>query len=617
MTGKQKRLLIRIAVSGIVFLNAVLLPFSDKIKVILLLLSYLTVGYSVIIKAGKNIISGQIFDENFLMTIATVGAVAIGEYPEAVFVMLFYQIGELFEGIAVGKSRKSIAALSDMRPERVSLEREGGIVSVSPEEAICGEIMLIRPGERIPLDGTVVQGATSIDTSSLTGEPLPRDASEGDKVISGCINISGVIRARIDKPFSESTVTKIIELAESSALKKSKAESFISRFAAYYTPIVVIFAVLVAVIPSIFTGEWQIWVYRALSFLVISCPCALVISVPLAFFAGMGGASKQGLLFKGSSYIEQLSKCGIAVFDKTGTLTEGRFHVSEIICSEGEKAYILELAALAEGYSDHPIALSLKNAYRKELDMSRVSSVTEHFGKGISAMVDGIGVYAGNRRFMAELGILCGESEDIGTAVHIACSENGEKIEYKGCILISDGIKEGSKEAIGSLKRQGVGKTVMLTGDSRLFAEKVASELGIDEVKSELLPENKVEEVEKLLVSKRKGSTLVYVGDGINDAAALARADVGVSMGGLGRDAAIEASDIVIMDDDPRRLTSALVLSRRIMLTVKVNVVFSLIVKLAVLALSAFGICGMWEAVFADVGVMVIAVLNSIRLLQR
>lgn len=612
MSNKQKKLLVRIIVSLILFIVAVLLPVRGILKLALYLIPYAVIGGTVLLKAARNILHGQIFDENFLMALATVGAFGVGEYPEAVFVMLFYQVGELFESIAVGKSRRSITDLMDLRPDYANVERNGDTVTVSPEEVSVGDTLIVRPGEKIPLDGTVIDGSTSINTTALTGEPAPRDVSEGDTVISGCVNISGLIRVRADKPYGESTASKILELAESSAANKSRAESFITKFAKYYTPAVVIGALLVAVVPPIFYGNFAEWIHRALSFLVISCPCALVISVPLSFFAGMGGASKNGILIKGSVYLEQLASCGVAVFDKTGTLTEGSFKVTKISPETVSEEELLELSAIAECYSNHPISISLKEAYGKEVDSSRITDVEELAGRGVAAVVDGRTMWVGNGRLMNEIGVVQNAPETDGTVVHAATSTEGG-VKYLGYILISDSIKTGSLEAISELKAFGVKKTVMLTGDARSAADRTAAQLSIDEAHAELLPSDKVELVEKLLSSDDRGGRLIFVGDGVNDAPVLTRADVGVAMGALGSDAAIESADVIIMDDDLRRLALAVRIARNTLGIVKQNIVFSLLVKLAVLILTAVGICSMWEAVFADVGVMVIAVMNAMR----
>ncbi len=613
MTVKQKKLILRIVLAFVVFAVALLIPVNKTVKLFIYLASYAVAGYSVVIKAVKNILKGQIFDENFLMTLATVGAFAVGEYPEAVFVMLFYQIGELFESIAVGKSRKSITELMDLRPDYANVERNGEVLVVSPEEVSVGETVIVKPGEKIPLDGVIDEGQTSVNTTALTGESIPRDASIGDSVISGCINISGLIKVRVEKPYSESTASKILELAENSAANKSKSEGFITSFAKYYTPAVVVCALLIAVLPPVFDGNWSEWIYRALSFLVISCPCALVISVPLTFFAGMGNASKNGILVKGSGYLERLASCETAVFDKTGTLTEGSFQVTAIHPEQMSEKQLLEMAVLAESYSNHPISNSLKEAYQKDIDKSRISEVTEIAGRGVCAVIDGKTVYAGNGKLMNEIGANWHECHLGGTVVHVAARDSLGKVIYEGHITISDRIKQGAAEALTELKTLGVKRNVMLTGDVRQSAEKIAAQLPIDEIHSGLLPTDKVTEVEKLLREGSPQRFLLFVGDGVNDAPVLSRADVGVAMGALGSDAAIESADVIIMDDDLRRLSGAVKIARRTKSIVRQNVFFSLAVKFAVLILSAVGICSMWEAVFADVGVMVIAVMNAMR----
>lgn len=613
MTVKQKKLILRIVLAFVVFAAALLIPVNKTVKLFIYLASYAVAGYSVVIKAVKNILRGQIFDENFLMTLATVGAFAVGEYPEAVFVMLFYQIGELFESIAVGKSRKSITELMDLRPDYANVERNGEVLVVSPEEVSVGETVIVKPGEKIPLDGVIDEGQTSVNTTALTGESIPRDASIGDSVISGCINISGLIKVRVEKPYSESTASKILELAENSAANKSKSEGFITSFAKYYTPAVVVCALLIAVLPPVFDGNWSEWIYRALSFLVISCPCALVISVPLTFFAGMGNASKNGILVKGSGYLERLASCETAVFDKTGTLTEGSFQVTAIHPEQMSEKQLLEMAVLAESYSNHPISNSLKEAYQKDIDKSRISEVTEIAGRGVCAVIDGKTVYAGNGKLMNEIGANWHECHLGGTVVHVAARDSLGNVIYEGHITISDRIKQGAAEALTELKTLGVKRNVMLTGDVRQSAEKIAAQLPIDEIHSGLLPTDKVTEVEKLLREGSPQRFLLFVGDGVNDAPVLSRADVGAAMGALGSDAAIESADVIIMDDDLRRLSGAVKIARRTKSIVRQNVFFSLAVKFAVLILSAVGICSMWEAVFADVGVMVIAVMNAIR----
>lgn len=628
MTKKQKKALARILIATVLLGVAVLL---DKLGVFaglawyivmpIYLVPYFIVGWQVLRKAGINIAHGQIFDENFLMAIATVGALCIGflpdaepEYAEAVFVMLFYQVGELFESIAVGKSRKSISSLMDIRPDSANVERNGEVLTVAPDEVAVGEIILVKPGEKIPLDGTVIEGQSSLNTVALTGESVPRDVTVGDDVISGCINQSGLIRIRVTKPFGESTVSKILALVESAGENKSRSENFITRFAHWYTPAVVIGAVVLAVVPPLVSGSFDFgkWVFRALEFLVISCPCALVISVPLSFFGGIGGASRKGILVKGSNFMEALADCHTVVFDKTGTLTKGNFRVTGVKPADGVEANrLLELAAHAEYASDHPVARSLTEAYGKEPDRSRVSSVEELSGRGVRAVVDGLVVLAGNGKLLDEAGIAHPDADAIGTVVYLA--EDGN---YLGEIVISDEPKEDAKEAIRDLKQSGVGKTVMLTGDRRAVADAVAAELGIDEVRSELLPAGKVAEVERLLSEKPAKSTLAFVGDGINDAPVLTRADVGVAMGAFGSDAAIEAADVVLMDDKPSKLAEAIRIARKTLRIVRENIVFSLAVKFVVLILCAVVGIPMTLAIFADVGVLVLAILNAMRALR-
>ena len=628
MTKKQKKALARILIATVLLGVAVLL---DKLGVFaglawyivmpIYLVPYFIVGWQVLRKAGINIAHGQIFDENFLMAIATVGALCIGflpdaepEYAEAVFVMLFYQVGELFESIAVGKSRKSISSLMDIRPDSANVERNGEVLTVAPDEVAVGEIILVKPGEKIPLDGTVIEGQSSLNTVALTGESVPRDVTVGDDVISGCINQSGLIRIRVTKPFGESTVSKILALVESAGENKSRSENFITRFARWYTPAVVIGAVVLAVVPPLVSGSFDFgkWVFRALEFLVISCPCALVISVPLSFFGGIGGASRKGILVKGSNFMEALADCHTVVFDKTGTLTKGNFRVTGVKPADGVEANrILELAAHAEYASDHPVARSLTEAYGKEPDRSRVSSVEELSGRGVRAVVDGLVVLAGNGKLLDEAGIAHPDADAIGTVVYLA--EDGN---YLGEIVISDEPKEDAKEAICDLKQSGVGKTVMLTGDRRAVADAVAGQLGIDEVRSELLPAGKVAEVERLLSEKPAKSTLAFVGGGINDAPVLTRADVGVAMGAFGSDAAIEAADVVLMDDKPSKLAEAIRIARKTLRIVRENIVFSLAVKFVVLILCAVVGIPMTLAIFADVGVLVLAILNAMRALR-
>ena len=618
MTRKQKKMLVRIFASAVLLIAAVLIPYEGALRFLLFLPAYFVIGWDVPWRAAKNIIHGQVFDENFLMALATVGAFCTGffgkgEYPEAVFVMLFYQVGELFQSYAVGKSRKSISALMDIRPDYANVERDGGLCRVDPEEVQVGDVIVIKPGEKAPLDGVVLEGRSSLNTSALTGESLPREVEPGDDVISGCINLNGLIRVQVTKVFGESTVAKILDLVENSSSKKAKAENFITKFARYYTPIVVVSAVLLAVAPPLFTGgNWAEWVERALIFLVVSCPCALVISVPLSFFGGIGGASRDGILVKGGNFLEILSDTEIVVFDKTGTLTKGVFNVTAIHPDRYSEGELLELAALAESYSDHPISRSLKDAYGMEIDAARVSDVEELSGRGVKAQVDGRLVCAGNDKLMEEIGVTWHPCHRVGTTVHVAV--NGE---YAGHIVISDELKPDAAEAVASLKRAGVRKTVMLTGDAKAVGESVAKELGIDEVHTGLLPGDKVDRVEALLREKSERGKLAFVGDGINDAPVLSRADIGIAMGALGSDAAIEAADIVLMDDKPSKLAEAMKISKRTLRIVRQNIVFALAVKAAVLVLSAFGLSNMWEAVFADVGVSVLAILNASRALKK
>lgn len=618
MTRKQKKMLVRIFASAVLLIAAVLIPYEGALRFLLFLPAYFVIGWDVLWRAAKNIIHGQVFDENFLMALATVGAFCTGffgkgEYPEAVFVMLFYQVGELFQSYAVGKSRKSISALMDIRPDYANVERDGSLCRVDPEEVQVGDVIVIKPGEKAPLDGVVLEGRSSLNTSALTGESLPREVEPGDDVISGCINLNGLIRVQVTKVFGESTVAKILDLVENSSSKKAKAENFITKFARYYTPIVVVSAVLLAVAPPLFTGgNWAEWIERALIFLVVSCPCALVISVPLSFFGGIGGASRDGILVKGGNFLEILSDTEIVVFDKTGTLTKGVFNVTAIHPDRYSEGELLELAALAESYSDHPISRSLKDAYGMEIDAARVSGVEELSGRGVKAQVDGRLVCAGNDKLMEEIGVIWHPCHRVGTTVHVAV--NGE---YAGHIVISDELKPDAAEAVASLKRAGVRKTVMLTGDAKAVGESVAKELGIDEVHAGLLPGDKVDRVEALLREKSERGKLAFVGDGINDAPVLSRADIGIAMGALGSDAAIEAADIVLMDDKPSKLAEAMKISKRTLRIVRQNIVFALAVKAAVLVLSAFGLSNMWEAVFADVGVSVLAILNASRALKK
>lgn len=611
MTKKQKKMLYRILLSGALFVGAMILPLEGIFRLAVYLIIYAIIGWDILWKALRNILHGQVFDENFLMSIATLGAFFTGDYPEGVTVMLFYQVGELFQSYAVGRSRQSISALMDIRPDYANVEKDGQLVQVDPEEVAIDDIIVIKAGEKVPLDGVVVEGNSSVNTSALTGESLPRDVQPGDDIISGCINQSGLLRVRVTKEFGESTVAKILDLVENASSKKAKAENFITKFARYYTPAVVLGAVVLAIVPPlVFNGGWSDWIHRALIFLVISCPCALVISVPLSFFGGIGGASKHGILVKGSNYLEVLSETEIVVFDKTGTLTKGTFKVTAIHPDEVSQEHLLELAALAESYSDHPISRSLKEAYHKELDTSRVTDVEEISGHGVRAKVDGILVCAGNGKLMNKIGVDWHECHLTGTVVHIAV--NGK---YEGHIVISDEIKEDSAKAIASLKEQGI-RTVMLTGDAKAVGESVAKSLGLDQVYTELLPAGKVEKVEELLKNKSPKGNLAFVGDGINDAPVLSRADIGIAMGGLGSDAAIEAADIVLMDDQPSKIATAMEISRKTLRIVKQNIVFALAVKAFVLILGAFGMANMWEAVFADVGVSVIAIINATRALK-
>ena len=612
MSKKQKKTLVRIILSAVLLVAAALIPVGGIVKLVLFLIPYAVIGWDVLWKAIRNIAHGQVFDENFLMAIATVGAFALGEYPEGVAVMLFYQVGELFQSYAVGRSRQSIAALMDIRPDYANIEQDGKLVQVDPEDVAVGDTIVIKAGEKIPLDGVVLEGSSAVDTAALTGESLPRDVDPGDDVVSGCINQSGLLKVRVTKVFGESTVAKILDLVENSSSKKARAENFITRFARYYTPVVVIGAVLLAVLPPLlFGGDWSDWLQRALIFLVISCPCALVISVPLSFFGGIGGASKQGILVKGSNYLEALAKTETVVFDKTGTLTKGTFQVTAVHPDRISKGELLELAAMAESYSEHPISRSLREAYQKPVDASRVTDVEEISGHGVRAKVDGHDVYAGNGKWMDRIGASWRNCHRTGTVVHVAVDG-----EYAGHIVISDAVKPDAAAAIEALKREGVKKTVMLTGDVKAVGEAVAREIGIDEVHAELLPGDKVDQVERLLKNTSGKGKLAFVGDGINDAPVLSRADIGIAMGGLGSDAAIEAADIVLMDDKPSKLAVAVRISRKTLRIVRQNIVFALGIKLLFLALGAFGMANMWEAVFADVGVSVLAILNASRALR-
>ena len=607
MSKKQKRMLFRVLASAVLFAVALLLPTEGWLRLFTFLIPYAVIAWDVLWRAVRNIAHGQVFDENFLMSLATVGALATGEYPEAVFVMLFYQVGELFQSYAVDQSRKSITSLMDIRPDYANIEVDGQLRQVAPEDVAVGDTIVIKAGERIPLDGVVLEGASNVDTAAL-----PREAQPGDDVISGCVNLSGLLRVRVTKAFEESTVAKILDLVENSSSKKAKAENFITKFARYYTPAVVLAAVALALLPPLFTSiQWVDSIQRALNFLVVSCPCALVISVPLSFFGGIGGASKNGILVKGGNYLEVLAKTELVVFDKTGTLTRGVFNVTAIHPDHCGEAQLLELAALAERYSDHPISRSLKEAYGKELDASRVSNVEELSGRGVRATVDGRQICAGNDKLMEDIGVSWHPCHRVGTTVHVASDG-----VYLGHIVISDEVKPDAKEAITALKACGVRRTVMLTGDAKAVGESVAQELGLDEVHTQLLPADKVTRVEALLGEVSPKGALAFVGDGINDAPVLSRADIGIAMGGLGSDAAIEAADIVLMDDKPSKLADAIRIARRTLAIVRQNIVFALAVKFLVLALSAAGAANMWEAVFADVGVSVIAILNAMRALK-
>ena len=623
MNRKQKKMLARILTAAAMLIALKLIPVTGVLQLALYLAAYLVIGYDILKKAWRGILNRQVFDENFLMAVATVGAFALaivsrsGDYVEAIAVMLFYQIGELFQSYAVGKSRRNISALMDIRPDYANIERDGQLEKVDPDEVEIGSVIVVQPGEKVPLDGVILSGASSLNTSALTGESLPRDAKAGDEVISGCINMTGVLRIQTTKAFGESTVSKILELVEDSSSHKSKSENFISKFARVYTPAVCYGALALAVLPPVVRlmlghpAQWGDWIYRALTFLVISCPCALVISIPLSFFAGIGGASKEGVLIKGSNYLETLSKVKTVVFDKTGTLTQGVFEVSGVHHSEMENEKLLEYAALAECASSHPISKSLQRAYGKAIDRDRVRDIQEISGKGVSAVVDGHAVLAGNDKLMALRGIPFIGCHSVGTIIHIAIDG-----QYAGHIVISDVVKPHAKEAIERLKHAGVEKTVMLTGDSRRVADQVAGALGVDEVHSELLPADKVAQVETLLADKGGRDKLAFVGDGINDAPVLSRADIGIAMGAMGSDAAIEAADVVLMDDDPLKIAKAIRISRKCIGIVYQNIVFALAVKFACLALGALGLANMWAAIFADVGVMVLAVLNAIRALR-
>ncbi len=635
MTKKQKKVLYRIIVSLVLLIIIGFLPVEGWLQAVLYLIPYLVIGYDILKKAFLGIIHGEVFDENFLMAVATIGAMLLGDYQEGSAVMLFYQIGELFQSVAVGKSRKNITALMDIRPDYANIEKEDGqLDQVDPDEVAVGTIIVVQPGEKVPIDGVVMEGSSSLNTSALTGESLPREVKEGDEVISGCVNQAGLLKIRTTKEFGESTVSKILDLVENSSMKKSKAENFITKFARYYTPAVCYSALALAIIPPVvcliagISPEWSKWIIRALTFLVISCPCALVISIPLSFFGGIGGASSRGILVKGSNYLEALANTKYVVFDKTGTLTKGVFEVTQIKASEAFKTLaadegkdardaetkaeekLLAYAAYAESYSNHPISKSLKEAYGEEIDHTKVSDVEEISGHGVSALVEGHKVAAGNAKLMNTLHLQYEEPAKVGTVVYVAVDD-----AYAGYILISDVVKDGAADAIKGLKKEGIKKTVMLTGDAKKVADYVAAQLGVDEVRSELLPADKVEQVEQLLASKEKKEVLAFVGDGINDAPVLSRADIGIAMGAMGSDAAIEAADVVLMDDDPRKIALAMKISRKCLRIVHENIVFALAVKAVCLILSAIGIANMWVAIFADVGVMVIAVLNAVRCL--
>ena len=617
MNKKQKTVLIRIIVAATLIVVLSLMPIEGYVKFGLFMIPYLVIGYDILKKAFKGILNKQVFDENFLMAVATIGAIALGDYKEGTAVMLFYQIGELFQSYAVGKSRKNISELMDIRPDYANIEKDGKLEKVDPDEVEIGTVIVVQPGEKIPIDGIVTEGNSTLNTSALTGESLPRQTAVGDEVISGCINMTGVLKIQTTKEFGESTVSKILDLVENSSSKKSKSENFISKFAKYYTPAVCYGALALAILPPLvrmlamgIAPEWGEWIYRALTFLVISCPCALVISIPLSFFAGIGGASNQGVLVKGSNYLETLAQTKYVVFDKTGTMTQGVFEVSGIHHSKMENEKLLEYAALAESSSGHPISKSLQKAYGKPIDRNRVTDVEEISGNGVIAKVDGTAVAAGNAKLMKRLGIEYKECHHVGTVVHMAVDGT-----YAGHILISDILKPHAKEAIHALKKAGISKTVMLTGDAKNVAEQVAKELGIEEVCSELLPSDKVEKVEELLKKKGEKEKLAFVGDGINDAPVLSRADIGIAMGALGSDAAIEAADVVLMDDDPLKIAKAIKIARKCIRIVYENIYFAIGIKIICLILGALGIANMWTAIFADVGVMVIAVLNAIRAL--
>ena len=623
MTKKQKKTLLRILSTAVLLAALHFLPVEGWLRLGAYLLTYLVIGYDILRKAGRGIRNGQVFDENFLMAVATVGAFALaiyersGDYNEAIAVMLFYQIGELFQSYAVGKSRRNISALMDIRPDYANVERDGQLVQVDPDEVAIGTVIVVQPGEKVPIDGVVTEGGSTLNTATLTGESLPRDAKEGDEVISGCINMTGVLKIRTTKAFGESTVSKILELVENSSSRKSRSEDFIAKFARIYTPVVCYSALALAVVPPLIRlaggmdGQWEQWVYRALTFLVTSCPCALVVSIPLSFFAGIGGASHEGILIKGSNYLETLSQVRTVVFDKTGTLTKGVFEVTAVHHSDMDEKKLLEYAALAECASSHPISKSLQRAYGRPIDRSRVTDIQESSGHGVTAVVDGHTVAAGNGKLMERLGVAYHDCHSVGTIIHMAVDG-----QYAGHIVISDVVKPTAKAAIDALHRAGVEKTVMLTGDGKKVADAVAAELGVDEVHSELLPADKVAQVEALLLRQRGKAKLAFVGDGINDAPVLGRADIGIAMGAMGSDAAIEAADIVLMDDEPLQIAKAIRISRKCIGIVYQNIVFALAVKFACLVLVAVGAADMWAAIFADVGVMVLAVLNAIRALR-
>ena len=621
MNKKQKKMLIRIIIAAVLLIVLHFVPATGLLRFGLYMIPYLIIGYDILIKAAKGIKNRQVFDENFLMAVATIGAIAValwseGDYVEGIAVMLFYQIGELFQSYAVGKSRRNISELMDIRPDYANIERDGKLEKVDPDEVEIGSVIVVQPGEKVPIDGVILEGETSLNTSALTGESLPREVKAGDEVISGCINMTGVLKIQTTKEFGESTVSKILDLVENASSRKSRSEDFIAKFAKIYTPAVCYSALALAILPPLvllLTGgnaQWGMWIYRALTFLVISCPCALVISIPLSFFAGIGGASKAGVLVKGSNYLETLSQTKIVVFDKTGTLTQGVFEVNGVHHSTMDEEKLIEYAALAESASSHPISKSLQKAYGKEIDRSRVKDIQEISGNGVIATVDGVQVAAGNAKLMERLHIECMPCHKVGTIIHMAVGG-----KYAGHIVISDIVKPQSREAIAALKHAGVNKTVMLTGDSRQVAEQVAAELGIDEVHAELLPADKVTAVEEILKKKPEKDKVAFVGDGINDAPVLSRADIGIAMGAMGSDAAIEAADVVLMDDDPKKISKAVRISRKCLGIVYQNIVFALAVKLISLVLGALGIANMWIAIFADVGVMVIAVLNAIRAL--